>query len=57
VRPGISTFGELDPAVLERGLAKLRNDLDSGAWRRHYGGLLTLEELDVGYRLVVSPKK
>ena len=57
VRPGISTFGELDPAVLERGLGKLRNDLDSGAWRRHYGGLLPLDELDVGYRLVVSPKK
>jgi SAM-dependent methyltransferase len=57
VRPGISTFGELDEAVLERGLSKLRNDLDSGAWRRRYGGLLPLEELDVGYRLVVSLKK
>ena len=55
VRPGISTFGALDPAVLERGLARLRNDLDGGAWRRRYGGLLALEELDVGYRLVVSP--
>ncbi|MEA2430285.1 MAG: hypothetical protein QOI19_758, partial [Thermoleophilaceae bacterium] len=57
VRPGISTFGELDEAVLERGLSKLRNDLDSAAWRRRYGGLLPLEELDVGYRLVVSLKK
>jgi SAM-dependent methyltransferase len=57
VRPGISTFGELDPSVLGRGLTKLRNDLDSGAWRRRYGGLLPLEELDVGYRLVVSLKK
>jgi hypothetical protein len=56
VRPGISSFGELDPAVLERGLSKLRNDLDSGAWRRRYGGLLPLEELDIGYRLVVSLK-
>jgi hypothetical protein len=54
VRPGISTFAELDPEVLERALARLRNDLDSGAWRRRYGGLLTLEELDVGYRLVVA---
>jgi SAM-dependent methyltransferase len=57
VRPGISTFGELDEAVLERGLRRLRNDLDSGAWRRRYGGLLPLEELDIGYRLVVSLKK
>ena len=40
---------------LRRGLAMLRNDLDSGAWRRRYGGLLSRDELDVGYRLVVSP--
>jgi SAM-dependent methyltransferase len=55
VRPGISTFGELDPAVLEGALERLRNDLDSGAWRRRYGGLLSREELDIGYRLVISP--
>jgi SAM-dependent methyltransferase len=55
VRPGISTFGELDEAVLERALERLRNDIDSGAWRRRYGGLLTREELDIGYRLVVAP--
>jgi SAM-dependent methyltransferase len=52
--PGCSAFHELDPAMLERGLARLRNDLDSGAWRRRYGGLLTRDELDVGYRLVVA---
>jgi SAM-dependent methyltransferase len=55
VRPGISTFGELDPQVLERALTRLRDDLDSGRWRRRYGGLLSREELDLGYRLVVSP--
>jgi SAM-dependent methyltransferase len=57
VRPGISTFGELDPDVLERGLAKLAGDLDGGAWRRRYGGLLALEELDIGYRLIVALKE
>ena len=56
VRPGISTFGELDPAVLERGLEELRTDVESAAWRRRYGGLLALEELDIGYRLLVSLK-
>jgi SAM-dependent methyltransferase len=55
VRPGISTFGELDPQVLDRAFARLRDDLDSGRWRRRYGGLLSREELDLGYRLVVSP--
>jgi SAM-dependent methyltransferase len=57
VRPGISNFAEIDPAVLEPALARLRNDVDSGAWRRRYGGLLSRDELDVGYRLVVSLKK
>jgi SAM-dependent methyltransferase len=54
IRPGISTFGEIDPEVLERALTRLRNDLDSGRWRRRYGGLLSRSELDLGYRLVVS---
>jgi SAM-dependent methyltransferase len=53
-RPGISSFGDLDPALLERALERLRNDVDSGAWRRRYGGLLSREELDIGYRLVVA---
>jgi SAM-dependent methyltransferase len=56
VRPGISTFGELDPEVLERGLGNLARDLESGAWRRRYGGLLALEELDIGYRLLTGLK-
>lgn len=54
VTPGISAFGDLDPAVLGRARAKLRNDLDSGAWRRRYGGLLSRDELDLGYRLIVA---
>jgi hypothetical protein len=53
-RPGISSFGDLDPALLQRALDRLRNDVDSGAWRRRYGGLMSREELDIGYRLVVS---
>src|SRR4051794_16355288 len=51
--PGAPLAG-IDPAVLRRGLGELRNDLDGGAWRRRYGGLLRLEELDVGYRLVTA---
>jgi SAM-dependent methyltransferase len=54
-RPGISCFCELDPELLAGALERLRNDVDSGAWRRRYGGLLTREELDIGYRMVVSP--
>jgi len=54
VRPGISCFGGIDPAALERGLAQLAADLAGGAWRERHGGLLEMEELDAGYRLVVS---
>jgi SAM-dependent methyltransferase len=57
LRPGNSAFMALPPDVLGRGLDKLRNDLDSGAWRRRYGGLLSRDELDVGYRLLVSELK
>ena len=51
---GQSAFAGIEPGALARGLDDLRTDLDSGAWRRRYGGLLRLEELDVGYRLVTA---
>jgi hypothetical protein len=47
-------YARLEPGTLERALGRLANDLDSGAWRRRYGGLLSRDELDVGYRLVTS---
>jgi hypothetical protein len=52
--PGTSAFSDLDRTVLARGLARLENDLSSGAWKRRYGGLLSREELDLGYRLVTA---
>jgi SAM-dependent methyltransferase len=36
------------------GLARLAADLASGAWRSRYGQLLDLDELDLGYRVVVA---
>ena len=50
---GISTFAELDPALLDRALTRLGADLDSGEWQRRYADLLRREELDLGYRMVV----
>ena len=35
-------------------LEVLVDDLQSGAWRERYAHLLDLEELDLGYRLVVA---
>jgi SAM-dependent methyltransferase len=52
IRKGISTFWKMQHA--NTGLAQLAADLESGAWEARYGELLELEELDAGYRLVVT---
>jgi SAM-dependent methyltransferase len=52
VRAAISSFSKLRD--VESGLARLRADLDDGAWHRRHGHLLALPELDVGYRLLVA---
>ncbi len=52
VRAAMSSFwalGDVSPA-----LARLGADLDSGAWARRHSGLLALDALDCGYRLVVT---
>jgi hypothetical protein len=54
VRAGISTLAKRSEAELAEGLARLREDVASGAWARRHADLLALEELDLGYRLLVS---
>jgi SAM-dependent methyltransferase len=54
VQAGISGIARLEPAVRERGTARLRADLASGAWDERHGHLRTMTALDVGYRLIVS---
>ena len=54
VRAGISVLAQRDPEVLAPGLERLRADLESGAWAERHADLLELEELDLGYRLLVS---
>jgi SAM-dependent methyltransferase len=54
VRAGISVFARLTPEEVEEGLRRLRADLESGEWRRRNASLLELEELDLGYRLLVA---
>ena len=52
VRSGISTFtrvGDVSP-----GVEHLREDLEGGRWAVRNADIRCLEELDVGYRLVVS---
>ena len=55
VRAGISTLAKRSEAELTEGLARLRADLDSGAWARRHADLLERDALDLGYRLLVGP--
>ena len=52
LRAGSSSFWALDDTA--EGLARLARDLKTGAWERRYADLLQRDELDLGYRLVVT---
>jgi SAM-dependent methyltransferase len=52
-RAGMSNLSQLG-APVDRAVAALRADLESGAWRERNRDLLELDELDLGYRLLVS---
>jgi SAM-dependent methyltransferase len=54
VRAGISTLAKRSEDELAEGLARLRADLESGAWARRHADLLQRDELDLGYRLLVG---
>jgi SAM-dependent methyltransferase len=53
VRSGSSSFFAIGEAA-ETGLQRLRRDLETGIWEERYAALLTLDEYDAGYRLVVA---
>jgi len=52
IRTGSSSFWAINNA--EAGLQRLRQDLETGEWERRYAELLSLEDYDAGYRLVVA---
>jgi Methyltransferase domain len=54
VRANISVFSLLPAAEVDAMVASLRADLRSGAWARRNAGLLELDELDFGYRVLVA---
>jgi hypothetical protein len=55
VRAASSTFATLPDHIIESAMRRLRADLASGAWARRHEGLLRQDEVDYGYRLIVSP--
>ncbi|MEM7387040.1 MAG: methyltransferase domain-containing protein [Verrucomicrobiota bacterium] len=48
-RAGISSFSNVSEDSVAIGLAKLREDLQSGRWEEAYGAVRNLGSLDVGY--------
>lgn len=54
IRAGISSLAQLDDGLAGAGLARLRGDLESGAWHDRHADLLGLDEYDGGYRLIVA---
>lgn len=55
-RAATSGFRRQPRAVVDRVVRNVGRDLASGAWDRRHGRLRTLEELDVGLRLVVAER-
>jgi SAM-dependent methyltransferase len=53
-RAATSGFARLPPAVVDRCVAAVQRDLDSGAWDARHGHLRALDAYDAGLRLVVA---
>lgn len=52
VRASISTFPALEDP--QPGLDALASDLASGAWQERYGDVMSLDAVDLGYRIVTA---
>jgi SAM-dependent methyltransferase len=55
VRSAISSFAQMEDAR-PPGLTRLERDLQSGAWHHSHADLLERDELDLGYRIIVSER-
>ena len=52
VRAGISGLAQLPEDLVESRMVRLATDLASGVWHQRNADLLTLDEVDAGYRVV-----
>jgi SAM-dependent methyltransferase len=55
-RSATSGFARMPPEVIARVSAAVRRDLASGAWDRRHGHLRTLDQFDVGLRLITATR-
>jgi hypothetical protein len=56
VRSGISTYALMSAAERDDGLRRLAEDLENGTWAQQHSDLLNVDEIDLGYRLIVSER-
>jgi SAM-dependent methyltransferase len=54
VRRSCSALAQTAPAAVDRGIARLRADLESGRWHLEHADLLDRAEWDAGFRLIVA---
>jgi SAM-dependent methyltransferase len=55
VRQSISTFSKIGNT--DKSVARLKADIQSGAWAQRYANLLEVSELDLGYRLIIARRR
>jgi SAM-dependent methyltransferase len=53
-RAAISGFTRCDPQTVDKAMLRLEREIADGTWTARYGDLLELDEIDLGYRLVVA---
>jgi len=55
IRSAMSTFSKFSKlGEISSGAERLRQDLKTGDWHRRYGRILSIPELDLGYRIIVA---
>lgn len=54
VRRGSSVWARVGKATEQRAVAALADDLESGAWEQRNAGLLDLQSIDLGARLLIA---
>ena len=52
VRQNTSGFALASPSAVQKGLARLKNDLNSGEWDKKYGFLRKQDSFDAGFRFL-----
>ncbi len=55
VRSAISTFGRIGNTAT--GLARLREDMVDGVWAKRNADVMEIQEMDLGYRLIVASRE